>query len=261
MVSLTNTRPLAGQRILVTRARSQASDLVAKIQAFGGEVYAFPVITITDPESWAPVDQAIGRLEAYRWLVITSTNGAERFMDRLAACGRGPEALSHLKVAAVGKATARALERLGCTPDLMPAQFRGTALVEALGPLLAPGDRVLMTRGDLADPAPAASLRAIGAVVDDLVIYRTLLEGGDVAELKQMLQSGAISYATFTSGSTVRNLLARLGDVHWLDGVRIAVIGPETRKAAEAAGLKVDVIAGEATIDELVAAIARDFSG
>jgi uroporphyrinogen III methyltransferase/synthase len=259
MIPLAAGKPLTGQCILVTRAKAQASALVAKIQAQGGQVYEFPVITIADPESWAPVDAAISALDHYRWLVITSPNGAEQFTARLrAAGGDGLAALAHLRVVAVGTTTARTLERLGVKVDLMPAQFRGGALPSLMAPLLAAGDRVLMPRGDLADPAPAEQLRSLGAVVDDVVVYRTLLEGGDVAQLKVAIARGDIDYVTLTSSSTVQNLLLRLGGPEPLVGVRVAVIGPETKKAAEAAGLAVAVVAEAATMDSLVQAIMTD---
>lgn len=252
--------PLSGRCVLVTRARNQATALVSRIEAEGGEVYAFATISIVDPESWAPLDEAIARLDCYRWVVITSPNGAEKVASRLTAAGRGPGELAAtgLKVAAVGSATAQRLADLGIGVDLIPPEFRGAALPAAMAPYLAPGDRVLMPRANLADPALADRLREQGAVVDDVVAYRTLAEDGGTDELRAALLAGRITYATFTSGSTVGNLLERLGSPQWLEPVRIAVIGPETKKAAEAAGLTVHVEARQATIDGLVNAIVED---
>lgn len=213
------------------------------------------MIAIADPESWAPIDEAIARLERYAWLVLTSANGAERFFGRLQ--GRGlPE---HVRTAVVGTATARALERFGVTPQVIPPAFRGAALPGAMAPLLRPGDRVLMPRGDLADPALAERLQALGAVVDDLVVYRTVPDrSGDLAALLADLEAGAIHYATFTSGSTVTNLLHLLGNPALLRHTRVACIGPETERAAAAAGLTPAVVAAEATLDGLVEAIIED---
>ncbi|MDF2629347.1 MAG: uroporphyrin-III C-methyltransferase [Symbiobacteriaceae bacterium] len=251
-------RPLAGRCVLVTRARSQAGALVERVEALGGRVWAFPVISVADPESWEPLDEAIGRIGEYGWLVITSPNGAEKFAGRLGAGGGVAPALGHLKVVAVGPATARALAARGIRTDLMPAEARGAALPAAMAPHLAPGDRVLMARANLADPAPAEALRALGARVDDVVAYRTLAEGGDVEALQVALRRGEIDYVTLTSSSTVSNLIERLGGAHWLDGVRVAVMGPETRKAAEAAGLTVHVVAQEVSLDGLANALALD---
>lgn len=252
------TKPLFGCCVLVTRAKSQASALVDAIDDLGGRTFEFPAITTAPPESWAPLDEAIAAIDRYRWVVITSPNGAEHFHSRLMASGKDVRALAHLKVAAVGTATEGALAAAGIRADLIPREFRGAALPAALAPHLQPGDRVLMARANLADPAVAAELRALGAEVDDVVAYRTLLEGGDVTALKAALARGEIHYATFTSSSTVTNLLERLGGADSLAGVRIACMGPETKKAAEAAGLTVHVLARQVTIDGLVTAIIQD---
>ncbi|HWI65511.1 MAG TPA: uroporphyrinogen-III synthase [Symbiobacteriaceae bacterium] len=249
------TRHLAGICVLVTRARSQASALVSRIEEAGGRVWEFPVITIADPETWAPLDAAIAHLERYRWLVITSPNGAEKFAGRLALAGRSA---ADLKVVAVGPTTAKALQAHGIVVDMIPAESRGAALPEAMGPHMQPGDRVLMARANLADPAPAGALRSLGYEVDDLVAYRTLMEGGDPEALRQALERREIDYVTLTSSSTVGNLIERLGGPQWLAGVRVAVMGPETRKAAEAAGLTVHVMAEQVSLDGLVKAIIHD---
>ncbi len=246
-------QPLRGKRILVLRAREQAAALISQIEALGGEAYPFPVITIADPADWAPLDEALAHLERYAWLVITSPNGAERFATRLA--GRP---LSGLRVAAVGTATAEALEARGIHVDLLPRQFRGKALPEAMAPLLRPGDRVLLARGDLADPALYEGLTGLGTVVDDTIAYRTLPYGDDPTELKALLADGAIHYVAFTAGSTVRNLLAILGGPASLAGVRIACIGPETAAVAGQLGLPVHCSAEPYTLDGLLHAIIQD---
>lgn len=250
--------PLHKQTILITRSRSQASALVALIQERGGEVYEFPVITTAPPESWAPLDAAIGAIGTYDWLVITSPNGVEFFFARLTEAGKDASALAHLKVAAVGNATAKALAGVGIEPAVIPAEFRGAALPDAMAPHMKPGDRVLMARANLADPAPAERLREMGHTVDDVIAYRTLLEGGDVDALKAALRRGEIQYVTFTSSSTVNNLLQRLGGAELLAGVRVAVMGPETMKAALGAGLRVDVVAEQVSVEGLVNAITLD---
>jgi uroporphyrinogen III methyltransferase/synthase len=246
---------LAGACVLVTRARQQASALIAQIEAAGGTTYPFPVITILDPTSWAPLDDAIAQMSMYQWLVITSPNGATQFTSRLADRAK----LRELRVAAVGSTTAKQLERLGIHVDLVPVEFRGAALPMAMAPLLTPGDRVLMPRGDRADPALAIRLRALGAHVDEVIAYRTVKEGGDVAALHEALRQGRIQYVTLTSSSTVVGLLERIGGPEALVGVRIAVIGPETRKTAEALGVEVHVQAAQATIESLVAAVTLDW--
>lgn len=246
---------MTGKRILVLRAREQAAGFISQIEALGGEAYAFPVITIADPEDWAPLDDAIAHLGRYAWLVITSPNGAERFADRLARAGLP---LGDLRVAAVGTATAEALTARGIRVDLIPQQFRGKALPEAIGPFLKPGDRVLMARGDLADSALHEGLTTRGAVVDDLVAYRTLPYGDDPIELRELLANGEIHYVAFTAGSTVRNLVSILGGPAALAGVRVACIGPETAAVAGQLGLPVHCTAQPYTLAGLLDAIAQD---
>jgi uroporphyrinogen III methyltransferase/synthase len=251
-------RPLFGQRILVTRAPHQAGPLVDQIEALGGEACSLPVITMADPASWAPLDAALAQIERYAWLVITSLNGAAQFGARLMAAGKDARALAHLKIAAVGSGTAGALRAIGLQPDLVPEAFQGASLPAALAPHLAPGEWVLMVRGDLADPATADQLRQMGCHVDDLTAYRTLPTQFDPAQLTELLRQGAVQYATFTSGSTVVNLLQRLGGPSALNGVRIAVLGPQTKAAAEAAGLTVHVLAEQVSVAGLVNAIVND---
>ena len=249
--------PLTGCRVLVTRARAQASALAEQIRAAGGEPVELAVIRIAPPDSWAPLDEAVRRLAEYRWLVLTSANGVEALVGRLPYPGALPPGL---KVAAVGSATARALAAAGIRVDLIPPEFRGAALPGAMAPLLSPGDRVLMPRGDLADPALAERLAALGASVDDVVAYRTLTGGPDDAAVIAALEAGSIDYVTFTSSSTVAGLLQVVGGPARLAGVTVACIGPETARTAEANGLVVHLIAKEATIPGLVAALLDDAS-
>lgn len=247
--------PLSGRRVLVTRAKAQASALSEQIRAAGGEPVELAVIRIAPPDSWEPLDAAIERLAEYRWLVLTSANGVESFVSRLPAPGALPPGL---RVAAVGSATARALAAAGIRVDLIPPEYRGAALPGAMAPLLAPGDRVLMPRGDMADPALAERLAALGAVVDDVVAYRTLTGGPDDAAVIAALESRSMDYVTFTSSSTVTGLLQVVGGPARLAGARIACIGPETAKAAQSSGLTVHLVAKEATVPGLVAALIED---
>lgn len=251
-------RPLQGKQILVLRTRSQAAAFIALIEAAGGQAYPFPVITIADPADWSPLDEAIRQIEGYQWLVITSPNGAERFVDRLLHLGRAVADLSHLKVAAVGPSTAEALSERGIQVDLLPKAFKGKAMPEVIAPYLRPGARVLMARGDLADKALAEGLTALGVRVDDLVAYRNLPFGDDPAELKRALAAGEIDWVAFTSSSTVKNLLEQIGGPALLGAVRIACIGPETAAMAERLGLPIHCTGEPHTLEGLLHAIIDD---
>jgi uroporphyrinogen III methyltransferase/synthase len=249
-------RPLAGQCILITRAREQSEAFSERLRSWGGVPYLFPVIGFEEPHSWEPLDQAIATIERYRWLVITSPNGARRLAERMAQLGTGFDRLTALRVVAVGRATASVLSKLGRKADLIPAKAKSLAIPEAMRPFLQEGDRVLLVRGDLADPALAQRLVQHGAVVDDRIAYRTVPHEGDAEELRTLLGSRRIAYATFTSGSTLQNLIDRLGGVELLFGTRIACIGPQTSRAAENAGLRVDVVSPEPTMVAFADAIA-----
>lgn len=251
-------RPLQGRRILLLRSREQLQPFVTKIEALGGEAIPFPVIAIADPLDWGPLDQSLRQLGRYRWLVITSVNGAERFLNRLVSLGLSKADLAPLRVAAVGTTTAKALTDRGVRVDLIPTEFRGKAMPAAMAPELAPGDRVLMARGDLADPALAAGLTAFGAQVDDRVCYRTVPSTPDPSGLRAQLAAGMVDYVAFTSGSTVRNLLALLDGPAALAGTRIACIGPDSALVARELGLSVHLVAAPYTLDGLVAALAQD---
>jgi len=251
-----DTQPLRGRRILVLRARDQAERFIRAVADLGGEAVAYPVIQIADPVDWAPLDEAIARLERYRWLVITSPNGAVRFAARLARVGR--QVPDGVGVVAVGSTTARALAAEGIRVDRMPKSFVGRAIPEALAGDLLAGDRVLMARGDLANPALAAALAGMGALVDDVVAYRNVPVRGDAAGLRKRLAEGEIHYVAFTSGSTVHNLLDQLGGPEGIGRARVACIGPETAAAAAAWGLPVHCMAETYTTDGLLRAIALD---
>lgn len=254
--------PLAGVRVLVTRARSQAGALSDRLAALGGEPWEVPVIAIVDPPSWEALDEAVRRIGEYRWLVLTSANGVRSFMARLLASSKDVRALGHLQVVAVGSVTAAALAAAGIRADLVPEQFHGAALPPLLAPHLRSGDRVLMARSEIADPAYAEGLRALGAQVDDVIAYRTVPEPVDGALLRAALAAGEVDYVTFTASSTVRHLLAALdaggGAPRHFGGARIAAIGSETAKALRAAGLPVDVQARVFTVDGLVEALVQD---
>lgn len=255
-------KPLFGKRILVTRSRAQASDLSDRIRELGGEPLEFPVIRIEDPESWNDLDAALDRLGQYAYVILTSPNGVEKFMHRLLVVGKDARSLAGIRVITVGPQTAEALAARGINPDLVPAEFRGGSIIEALRAELKPGQRVLLARADIADDTLPEGLKELGAMVDDCVAYRTVLEKRDAAELREMLSHGAVHYATFASSSTVKNLLEVLGaeGVSLLKKTTVACIGPVTAKTAREAGLEVAVLAREATIESLVQAIVEDAS-
>jgi uroporphyrinogen III methyltransferase/synthase len=248
-----DTKPLFGKRILVTRSRQQASALSERLRHLGAEPLEYPAIEIAPPKDMNPLDEAIARLSAYDWLILTSTNGVRAFVDRMSEKGVGTLALSKLKIAAVGPATSQALAGYGLRVDYVPEVYTTKEIAAGLGDVA--GQRVLLPRAERAPKQLAQALRTKGAVVDEVVAYRTLaVRAAD--ELKALLGEGQIDIVTFTSSSTVRNLVRMLdGDVERLRGPLVACIGPVTARTAKRLGIGVDVVAREHTIAGLVEAI------
>ena len=249
-------RPLLGKHILVTRARAQASALTEKLTALGAACVETPVIRIVPPaDGYAALDAAIGELHTYHWLIFTSVNGVEHFFARLHHAGRDTRALGYAKVAAIGSATAKALHSYGIDADLVPEEFRAEAVVEALKPILPPRARILLPRAQEARDVLPESLREHGATVDVTPAYETVPELSGGEELAERLRNGEIDFVTFTSSSTVKNLVHQLGNITPLQQVKIACIGPVTAETARSFALEPDIIAENYTIDGLVDAI------
>jgi len=251
-------RPLAGLTVLVTRARDQAAALSDALRAEGADPLELPTIRVVEPADLAPLDGAVRGIAAgrYHWLVLTSVNGVDQILARTSALGLGPAALANSRVAAVGDATADRLRTAGVGVDLVPERFEAKAVVAALVARGAAGQRVLYPRADIARDAIPTGLRAAGAVVDEVEAYRTLPATTIAPAVRERVVGGAVDVVTFASGSSVRNLVTLLGaDFGALRQTEIACIGPTTAETARALGLTVDVVADDATVAGLVAAL------
>jgi uroporphyrinogen III methyltransferase/synthase len=255
-------KPLFGRRIVVTRPRAQAADFIDALSRAGADVMACPTIEIVAPSSWAALDAAIARVEAYDWLVLTSVNGVAAFFDRLRELGRDVRALHRAKLAAVGAATAAAIAARGLLVDVVPAEYRAEAVAAAMRAAGVNGARVLLPRAAVAREVLPAMLREAGAIVDEVASYRTVSARVDPGELRQYLHDGTIDLLTFTSSSTVTNFLALLGPEAkaLLAGVPAGCIGPITAETARAAGLDVVVQPATYTVPAFAEAIVRHLS-
>jgi uroporphyrinogen-III synthase len=237
---LGDTRPggghSMGRRVLVTRPVDQAAELVAALRDAGLDPIPVAAIAIEFEPPGGDLDAAMGRLHLYRWVVITSANGARAILE---AAERTLTELGASSWAAIGPSTRRVLEREGIEVELQPAQSNGIALAVELP--VAVGDRVLVVRGDLADEELAVALRARGAEVDDVIAYRTR-EAPERSRglLRTATADGPIAAAVFTSGSTVRGLVS-LGDPGSIDvrSIPAVCIGPETAEEARTAGFRI----------------------
>jgi len=252
------SRPLTGRRVVITRSREQGPELARRLEALGATVYSVPTIRFAPPDDTDPLDRAIADLDRFDWVVFTSPNGVRFFWERLAALGFGPEKLAGPRVAAIGPGTAAELTRRGRPPDVVPAEAPTARGPEGLGEGGGRGGRVPPTGP--AGPELAESLRSFGAEVVSVVAYRTLPDTTGQTQLIRLLRGRQVDAITLTSASTARGLAAMAGPV-WqlLDGVKVICIGPVTARAAAEAGLKVDVVAGEHTLDGLVRAVVDAF--
>jgi uroporphyrinogen III methyltransferase/synthase len=254
---------LRGKRILVTRARRQAKPLVRAIEALGGEVIEFPTIEIRPPDSYGPLDRAIGQIKIYDWLIFTSANGVERFLARFEKLEKNLAHLAGIEIAAIGPETAKRLEAAGIPADLIPQRYQAEGMLETLAGKTLQGKRVLIPRAAKARDILPDTLRQHGAHVDVVVAYQTVLPQIDIQSLCRALNEDDIDMITFTSSSTVSNFAVMLGGQdlpRLLARIAIACIGPITEKTVEELGLRADVVAAEFTVPGLVSAIADYFS-
>ena len=251
-----DNKPLFGKTVIVTRARAQASALTKKLEAQGARVLEVPAIKIVPPADFAPLDKAIAEIDTYKWLILTSVNGVEYFFNRLQKAGKDSRALCGVKIAAIGSATAEALKSYGITADLIPSAYKAEELADALAEDTKAGDKLLLARAKVARNVLPERLRALGAHVDVVAAYETVSDCQNKEELLEALESGEASVVTFTSSSTVTNLLDVLGDKKdLLNKVALAAIGPVTAETLEKNGLKPAISAAEYTIDGLMTAI------
>jgi len=255
--------PLAGRRILVTRTARQAGNLQQALEAQGAVVVSLPTIAIEPPASYAPLDAALARAESYHWLILTSANGARAMAERMRALKLTPDRLAHLRVACVGEATARAAAEAGLAVALVPKQYVAEGLVEALSRLEIPiaGQRVLLVRAAVARDLVPDQLRRMGADVQIVEAYRTVVPNQSIESVRILLAPGAGTpdAVTFTSSSTVTNFLdlLRAAATNRPSGLRAVSIGPITSGTLREHGWEPAAEAARASIDGLVEACVR----
>ena len=245
-------RPLHGKRIVVTRARAQASELARQLDALGAEPIELPAIRIVPRLDSDEVRRAVESLHAYALVCLTSANGVNLLFEAMAAQGRDARALSQASVAAIGSGTEAALGANGVLADIVPERFVAEELVEALDQLHLDGKPVLVARAAEAREVLPEALRKKGAQVDVVTLYETVAEDPDPEALERARDA---DFITFTSSSTVRNFVEKAGRNGVAENARVVSIGPVTSEAAREAGLTVDVEAERHDIGGLVEAL------
>jgi uroporphyrinogen III methyltransferase/synthase len=258
-----DARPLFGKRVLVTRPRDQAGEMVDRLTVLGADAIEAPMIRIVPPEDEAPLKMAARNVASFDWVVFTSANAVDALLTALLDGPRDIRALAGPQLCTVGSGTAERLARYGIRVDLVPDEFRGEAVVAALAQHGAvEGARVLVPRADIGRDVIADGLRNAGALVTDVVAYRTVLEDAqaeDGPDVYRMLLDSKIDVVTFTSPSAVRNFTQIYGieqTVDLLKNTIVAVIGPVTAEAAIGLGIPVAVVPSVSTVAALVDAIA-----
>jgi uroporphyrinogen III methyltransferase/synthase len=252
-------RPLMGKRVVVTRAREQASDLVNMLSDMGAECLECPTIEVAPPDDWALLDRATDTIAAYDWIVFTSVNGVKFFFERLFERGKDVRVLNHLRTAAIGPATAKRLLDFGLRSDIIPESYRAESVVDAFRNEAVEGKKILLPRAKEARPILPAELRKMGAEVDEITTYYTR-QAGSAELLKDYLKDGSVDLITFTSSSTVKNFRSLLppGDEALktlMRDVVVASIGPITSDTAKELGFDVHIVAESFTIPGLCEAI------
>jgi uroporphyrinogen III methyltransferase/synthase len=247
-------RPLHGRRVVVTRARAQASGTARTLAALGAEVVELPAIRIEPRLDTDEVRRAVDEIHSYALVCLTSPNGAHLLFDALADAGRDARALANATVAAIGPGTAAVLRERGIVADIVPERSIAEALAEALNEVDVYERPVLVARAAEARDVLPDALRERGAQVDVVALYETVAEDPDPEAIEAAQDA---DYVTFTSSSTVRNLMAAVGD-RFPDGARVVSIGPVTSEAAREAGLEVHVEAERHDPEGLVEALLGD---
>jgi uroporphyrinogen III methyltransferase/synthase len=257
-----DVRPLFGRRVLVTRPREQAAELVDRLAALGAEVIEAPVIRIAPPEDAGPLRQAAAAPDAFDWIIFTSANAVHAFMSALLEGGRDLRMLKGPQLCTVGPGTADKLAQYGIKVDLIPDEFRAEGVLKAIaaaGPV--ERSRVLLPRADIGREVIAEELRRAGAVVTDVVAYRTVIEDTlpeNDPDVYGLLLQGHIDVVTFTSASAVRGFSRIYGAEQAADLLKntvVAVIGPTTADAARQLGIPVTIQPPTYTVPTLVDAI------
>ncbi|HUR37334.1 MAG TPA: uroporphyrinogen-III synthase [Terriglobales bacterium] len=256
--------PLAGKRIVITRAHHQAAPMARELEALGATVISIPTIEIRPPQSFQPLDKALAKIQKYQWLVVTSVNGVQALAKRLDKAGMPPSALRHLSIVAIGPATRDEMTALGFQVKLVPDEYVAESVVSAMQTHVR-GQAVLLVRAKVARDVIPKALREAGAEVDVAEAYETVLPPNAHKRLAENLENGRlqVDVITFTSSSTVSNFAALVpkgsSPKLVLQNVLIASIGPITSATLLAMGLKADVEAAAFTSSGLVQALADRF--
>ncbi|MGO8985800.1 MAG: uroporphyrinogen-III synthase [Terriglobales bacterium] len=255
--------PLAGTRILVGRARHQAGSLSRSLRSLGAAVVEIPFLEIRKPQSYQPLDDALKNIKSYDWLILTSANGVEAMWERIRKLRVTRRTLKHLKIAAIGPATKKAIVKHGLKVKMVPEEYVAESVVKGLRDQVK-DKRVILIRAKIARDVIPEELRAAGAQVDVIEAYETVVPEKSRARLQALMKSVARrpNVVIFTSSSSAKNFAELLGDIqpgsssgNGLNHVQLASIGPVTSATLRELRLPVAIEAREFTMGGLIRAI------
>ena len=250
-----DNRPLFGKKIVITRARAQASDLVSKLSGLGAACIEIPTIEIAPAQDITPLRSAVENLKNYDWIVFTSVNGVKFFFDTLNDIGKDVRALGHLKFACIGPVTKECLKGHGIVSDILPETYRAESVIKAFSGIEIKNKKVLLPRAKIARTILPEELTKMGAEVHEVTAYETRLNTEGKQELIELLKNREIDAVTFTSSSTVSNFMSFFDsedEKKLLNGLVFASIGPITSDTCRSLGIEPDIEAGEFTIQGLI---------
>ncbi len=251
-----DTKPLFGKKIIVTRAREQASTLVEILEEEGAYVIEFPTIEIVEPEDYSELDKAIKNIKTYDWLIFTSVNGVKFFLNRLKYHKKDVRVLDGINICAIGPKTAETFEKFGIIPDFIPEKYQAEYIIEGLEKIGINGKKFLLPRAKVAREILPKKIRELGGDIDVVTVYETKMPDTKKDEVIDMLKNNEIDYITFTSSSTVKNFIEMIENkIELLKNVKLVSIGPITSDTIKSFGLIPSIEAKKYTIEGLKEAI------
>jgi uroporphyrinogen III methyltransferase / synthase len=254
-------KPLLGNRILVTRTREQASELIARLEENGADCLERATISIDAPESWDQLDRELERISNYNWLLFTSVNAIKYFFIRFFENKLDARKLHGIKIGAVGTVTADMLKNYGLSADFIPKTFTGEGMGRQLAAKGIKGDNFLIPRANKARESLPDILSKAGGLVTTVPVYRNMRPKGQEENMRMEIEGGSVNWVTFTSSSTVSNFVKTVNAKSpeelkkLMEGVKIAAIGPVTAETVKSNGLTVDCMPETYTINAMVEAI------
>ncbi|MBI4743404.1 MAG: uroporphyrinogen-III synthase [Actinobacteria bacterium] len=261
-------KPLFGKRILVTRAKEQAGEIIEAFQELGAEVIECPTIKTVPPDDYSSLDRAIDNISSgkeksyYDWIIFTSANGVKYFFDRLRFLGKDSQKLTGIKLAAIGEATAERVRESGLNIDYMPKKFVAESVVEDFKKMDIKNKKILIPRAEVAREVLPDELTKLGAKVDIAIAYKTVKDDSMKDKIKDLFLDKKVDVVTFTSSSTAENFLKMIEEAglkESLENSAIAVIGQVTADKVTKLGYNVNIVPLVYTIKGLVEAIKNYF--